>query len=50
MGEELFNIRDDNVLEFNVYFETMQTLLDTVVKSGYKPNSYEPLKVAIRLV
>jgi cell fate (sporulation/competence/biofilm development) regulator YlbF (YheA/YmcA/DUF963 family) len=50
MGEELFNIREDNILEFNVYFEQMQTLLDTVKKSGFAPDSQETLKVAVRLV
>jgi hypothetical protein len=50
MGEELFNIRDDNALEFNVYFETMQTLIDNARKASFSPPSSEALKVAVRLV
>jgi hypothetical protein len=50
MGEELFNIRDDNVDEFNIYFEQLLTLVDAAREAQFVPPSAESLKVATRLV
>jgi hypothetical protein len=47
MGEELFNIREDNVPEFNIYFEQLLTFIDKARENQFDPPSSESLKVAV---
>ena len=50
MGEDLFKIREDNVEQFNEYFNIIDDLLKDLQQSGYESELWDKLKISISLV